>query len=117
MGGLPASTCRFSAVAAGSVELLSMSRLVPVTLPTSLVMAFTVLTLPRLNTPPTPEPAMAVVAVSSVRAPTTANRVNFLLRRRALRTDIVVAPFLGVKKVGLHPNLLFFWVLLALLLR
>src|SRR5215217_3374472 len=68
MGALPASTCRSSAVAAVLVELLSMSRLGPATLPTSLLMAFTVLVFPRSKRDPAPVPAKAVETTPTVRA-------------------------------------------------
>src|SRR5215217_7295562 len=72
MGALPASTCRSRAVAAVLVELLSMSRLGPATLPTSLLMALTVLVFPRSKRAPTPVPARAVEASPTLRARTTA---------------------------------------------
>src|SRR5829696_8615875 len=72
MGALPASTCRFRAVALALVELLSICRLGPATLPTSLVMAFTLLVCPSWKRAPTPVPARAVVASPTVRASITA---------------------------------------------
>src|SRR5215217_2606620 len=68
MGALPDSTRRSRAVAAELVELLSMSRLGPATLPTSLLTAFTVLVFPRSKRDPTPVPANAVETTPTVRA-------------------------------------------------
>src|SRR3712207_4019384 len=59
MGALPASTCSSRAVAAALVELLSIWRLGPATLPTSLLRVFTVFVWPRLKVAPTPVPASA----------------------------------------------------------
>src|ERR671921_138023 len=84
IGGLLGSwTCRLSAVPLPSWLILSIAFTV---LPSNLLMVFTVLILPRLNTPPTPEPASAAEAVPSVSAAATANTVNFLLEKRARRT-------------------------------
>jgi hypothetical protein len=73
IGGLFGSTCKSNAVAAALVELLSIWRLGPATLPVNLVKALTVLVTPRLKTPPTPVPASAMEATPKIKASTSAN--------------------------------------------
>src|SRR4028119_489558 len=99
MGGLPGSTCRSRAVAAASVALLSIWREGPAMLPTSLLMASTVFTLPRLKVAPTPVPARAVVATPITKA------------------SIIASPTMVVVALAIHVTFLIVFANILPLLR
>jgi hypothetical protein len=86
-GGLPAGTVIPIPVAPEPELVLVIWSIFPAFEPVSVVVAFTELTWPRLNTPPTPVPASAVAAVSTrvaVAAPTTTPLPNPLRMRDLL---------------------------------